>query len=204
MDPKTVNTDIQERALPLDVAIDEDGGRTMSGYAVRWNELTDIGNYMERFAPGSWDDSITQNRVKVIFNHGRSSSQGDKPIASLSHLSDDGTGAKYDAELLAAPYVDELMPGLRAGLYGSSFRFRALDQEINRRPSKSADNPEGKPEVTIKRAAILELGPTTFPAYAGSTASVRSQDVTPQPKQETAKANRPAVTHYSAKAWYLR
>lgn len=169
------NVDVQDRALALVKAPAE--GRTLSGYAIKWDSFTNIGGvFMERFAPGAWGDSAP----KVIHEHGMDPSFGLKPIAVLRSLADDGSGMAYEAELLDAPYVEPLLPGLRAGLFGASFRFRALDQTINRRPGKSDHNPEGLPEITVVRAQVTEISTTTFPAYADSTASVRSTDITPQ------------------------
>ncbi|MDP2712102.1 MAG: phage major capsid protein [Solirubrobacteraceae bacterium] len=185
----TIDDRVRERALVLDVASPADG-RTLSGYAVRWNEWTQIGGeYLERFAPGSFDDSITAGRVKVVYDHGRDASVGMKPIAALRSLTDDGRGAFYEAELLDAPYALDLLPALRAGQLGSSFRFRVPKggATISRRPGRSEHNPDGLPEVTVTRADVLEIGPTTFPAYAGSTASVRCAD-------ETTAAREPAST----------
>ncbi|MGI8482778.1 MAG: HK97 family phage prohead protease, partial [Thermomicrobiales bacterium] len=190
---------IQDRAVVTVQAPAE--GRTLSGHAVKWNEWTNIGGvWMERFAPGSWGASTP----KVIHEHGMDPSFGTKPIASLRSLHDDGVGAAYEAELLDVGYVEPLQAGLRAGLYGASFRFRAIEQQVNRKPGKSAHNPDGLPEITVTDANVIEISTTTFPQYAGSTASVRSQDVTPElPKATPAKANRPAVTQYANRKWYL-
>lgn len=192
LDLLDINPGLQTRALPALPATAD--GNTLSGYAIRWNEWTPIagGAYLERFAAGSWDDAIASGNVKVMAEHGMDPTIGLKPIASLRSLTDDGTGAAYEAELLTdAPYVDTLRPGLRAGLYGSSFRFNVPEggQTINRRPGKSTHNPGGVPEVTITRANIVELGPTSLPAYAGSTASLRSIDATPP--EATAPAPQP-------------
>ncbi len=190
-DALDINAGLQTRTVGVPVKAPAEG-RTLHGYAVRWNAWTSIagGAFLERFAPGSWDDSIrAATDIKVLAEHGMDPTIGLKPIATLRSLTDDGTGAAYEAELLDAPYVDELLPGLRAGLYGSSFRFTVPEggQTINRRPGKSTHNPAGVPEVTVTRANVVELGPTSIPAYAGSTASLRSIDATPP-----AEPSRPA------------
>src|SRR5262249_15218644 len=77
-------------------------------------------------------------------------------------------------ELLDAPYVKDIAPGLRAKLYGASFRFRVLRDQFVHNPKPSAHNPDGIPERTIQEASVSEFGPVTFPAYAGATAGVRS------------------------------
>jgi hypothetical protein len=71
-------------------------------------------------------------------------------------------------------YKGDLVPGLRAGVYGASFRFTVTNDHRNVRPRRSAYNPEGLVERTILAADVLEMGPVTWAAYAGATAGIRS------------------------------
>src|SRR5205823_2500044 len=68
----------------------------------------------------------------------------------------------------------ELIPGLDAGLYGASFRFKVMREEVVDEPGPSDANPHGLKERTVKEAKVMEFGPVTFPAYTGATAGVRS------------------------------
>jgi phage head maturation protease len=92
----------------------------------------------------------------------------------IEDLSEDETGARYTVPLFDTSYNRDLVPGLRAGAYGASFRFRVTREAFNRTPEPSAYNPDGLPERTIQEASVSEFGPVTFPAYAGATAGVRS------------------------------
>ena len=197
-----INDGVQERALPLEPAGD---GKTLSGYFATWHERATVdGKFIEQFAPGSMDAAIASGRMKVLYDHGQDAQIGRKPIGSIRSVQDDGTGAKYEVELLDAPYVEALMPGLRAGLYGASFRFRAQEQKVNRRPGKSAHNPAGLPEVTVTRADVVEFGPTPMPVYAGATASVRSIDVTPKPQTEAVPPRKTHQPTYTTREWFLK
>ena len=76
--------------------------------------------------------------------------------------------------LFDSGYNAELLPGLRAGAYGMSFRFKVTREEFDTSAAKSEYNPAGLPERTIREARVFELGPVSFPAYQGAVAGVRS------------------------------
>lgn len=157
-----------------------DGGMpTMTGHFAVFNEWTEIssmfeGNFMERIAPRAFAKTFREQTPKVLFQHGQDPQVGDKPLGSVVALREDGDGAAYEVQLLDTAYNRDLLPGLEAGLYGASFRFRVMREEILDEPGPSAWNPRGLPERTIKEAQVMEFGPVTFPAYASATAGVRS------------------------------
>lgn len=164
-------------------AADEASMPTMVGHFARFNEWTRIestfeGTFMERIAPGAFSRTIKNNldRVRVLFQHGRDPQIGDKPLGPIEAIREDDDGAWYEVPLLDTSYNRDLLPGLRAGLYGASFRFSIPDgkDDWNMKPAKSPHNPDGLPERTIREARLMEFGPVTFPAYAGATAGVRS------------------------------
>jgi hypothetical protein len=160
----------------------EDGGPTMIGHFAVFNEWTEIhsifeGDFLERFVPGAFKKTIRENRdgMRVLFQHGFDYSVGDKPLGPIEDLREDAQGAYYEVPLLDASYVrDEILPGLEAGLYGASMRFRVMREEFVEEPGSSDHNPGGLPERTVKEAQVREFGPVTFPAYAGASAGVRS------------------------------
>lgn len=163
-------------------ASDTEQPPTMFGHFTVFNEWTTVdsvweGNFMERIAPGSFSKTIEQNRsdIKVLFQHGEDPQVGDKPLGAIAELREDDTGPYYEVPLLNAPYVrEDILPGLEAGLYGASFRFRVVRDEMVDKPKRSDHNPDGLPERTIKEVKLYEFGPVTFPAYASATAGVRS------------------------------
>ncbi len=155
---------------------------TLYGHFTRFNEWTEIdsvweGNFMERIAPGAFSKTIADNRsdIKVLFQHGQDPQIGDKPLGPITELREDDEGPYYEVPLLDAPYVrNDILPGLQAGLYGASFRFKVMREEFNDKAKASTLNPDAIPERTIKEARLFEFGPVTFPAYASATAGVRS------------------------------
>lgn len=160
----------------------EDSQPVMTGHFARFDEWTEInsvfeGRFLERFMPGAFKKTISESRdsMRVLFQHGYDPSVGDKPLGPIRELREDDEGAYYEVPLLDAAYVrNDVLPGLEAGLYGASFRFRVIREEWDQEPEASDRNPDGLPERTVKEAEVREFGPVTFPAYAGATAGIRS------------------------------
>lgn len=157
-------------------------GSTLYGHFTpfdRWAEIDSFfeGNFMERTVKGAFKRTIAEQRdsMKVLFQHGRDPQIDKKPIGTIDVLREEAAGPYYEVSLLDAPYVrDTLLPGLRAKVYGASYKFRVMREEINEDPGISAHNPKGIPERTIKEAQVYEFGPVTFPAFPEASAGVRS------------------------------
>ena len=49
----------------------------------------------------------------------------------------------YEVPLFDTQYVAELLPGLRAGAYGASFRFKVEREDLDQNPKRSTYNPNG-------------------------------------------------------------
>jgi HK97 family phage prohead protease len=133
------------------------------------------GTFMERTSPGAFAKTIKESRsTQVLFDHGHDPQIGAKvlgPVESLSEEKDSPVGV---VPLLDTSYNRDLLPGIRAGLYGSSFRMRVIKDEWNDEPGRSAWNEDGIPERTIKEVRMFEFGPTPFPANPEATTGVRS------------------------------
>lgn len=157
----------------------------MSGHVITWGDWYEInsvfeGRFLERIARGATKKTISENRaaIKVLFDHGHDPSMGNKILGTLDDLSEDDIGLRYGLPLFDTSYNRDLLPGLRAGAYGSSHRFRTIKDTWEDHPERSADNPEGIPERTITELGLFELGAVTFPANQKSTAGVRSISLT--------------------------
>lgn len=160
-----------------------DDGRigTLSGHFSvfdAWYEVDSVfeGHFMERVAPGAFTDTFARDRdrMRVTFNHGTDPQLGDKVLGPIETLEEDRKGARYVVPLLDTSYNRDLLPGLKAGVYGSSFRFNVEEEVFDRAPDPSKHNPAGIPERTITRARVHEFGPVTFPASPSATAGARS------------------------------
>jgi HK97 family phage prohead protease len=166
--------------LELRYAEDE-GMPTLAGHFAVFDQWTEIsstfeGTFLERLAPGAFKKTFAENRSKmrVLFQHGRDPQIGEKILGAISELREDDRGAYYEVPLFDTSYNRELLPALRSNAYGSSFRFKVMQEQIDERPERSEHNPDALTERTIVEAKVFEFGPVTFPAYEGTTTGLRS------------------------------
>jgi phage head maturation protease len=152
----------------------------LEGTFARFNEWTEIsdsnGRYLERISPGAFRKTIneTGSRTPVLLDHGKSTVLGSLPLGRLQAVNETADGVNYTVRL--NPGLPELLlAGLRDGQFGSSFRAQAIKSSVNRRPARSATNPDRLPEVTRTELRLLDVGPTSMPAYGATTAKVRSR-----------------------------
>jgi len=135
------------------------------------------GTFLERTVTGAFTKTMAERRAQIVtaFNHGSDPQIGDKSLGPLDDLREDATGGYYDISLLDTSYNRDLLPALKRGLYGASFRFQTIRDEWNDEPERSDHNPDGIPERTILEARLYELGPVTYPASPAATAGMRGQ-----------------------------
>lgn len=153
------------------------------GYCARFNEWREVdsrleGHYLEQIRPGAFAKAIAESahRMKVCFEHGKNPDFGYQALGDLTALREDLHGVYYEAQLLDADHTRRLVPGLRDGLYRSSFAFEVVADDLVTRPGVSAHNPRGLPELTVTEVRCSELGPCRHPAYAGTSAGIRLAD----------------------------
>ncbi len=158
-----------------------DGMPTLTGHFSVFNEWTEInsmweGNFLERISPGAFKKTMQENRdgMRVLFQHGKDPQIGEKVLGTIDALREDASGAFYEVPLFDTSYNRDLLPGLQAGVYGASFRFSVMREDVVTNPAVSDFNPQGLPERTIKEARVREFGPVTWGAYPTATAGIRS------------------------------
>lgn len=180
----TPNVDVVRQlstALEFRAETEGDSLGTMTGYFSvhnNWYEVNSLweGSFLERTAPGFAAETIAEDRdgMQVLFNHGFDPTIGDKVLGEIDLLEDRTKGPYYEVPLLDTSYNRDLLPALRKGLYGASFRMRVTGEEWDDEPKPSRQNPKGIPERTITRATVMEFGPVTFPANPKASAAMRS------------------------------
>jgi HK97 family phage prohead protease len=158
-----------------------DGLGLMTGYFSVFDQWYGVesrweGEFIERADPSAFTRTIAEERgqMRVLFDHGFDPTVGNKVLGPIRDLRPDAQGAWYEVPLFDTSYNRDLLPGLKAGVYGASMRMKVLADDWNDRPERSNYNPRGLPERTILEASVAEFGAVTFPASPGATAGVRS------------------------------
>lgn len=138
------------------------------------------GRFMERTQRGAFAKTIAESgmRTKVLFNHGMDFSIGDKLLGPIDQIAEERDSPMLLSSLFDTSYNRDLLPGLRAGVYGSSFMFRVVKDEWDHEPDVSEHNPEALPERTITEVRLFEAGPVTWPANPDATAGMRAMSGT--------------------------
>ena len=140
-----------------------------------WAEIDSVteGHFIERFKRGAYRKTFAEHPPKILFQHGKDPEIGEKVIASTDEVGEDDIGPFARGQILdGVPAL--VADGLRKGVYGASHRFSVVREEWEPKPKGGDHNPRKLPERTISEARLYELGPVTWPAYAGATAALRS------------------------------
>lgn len=170
-----------------------------------WYEINSLfeGQFLEQTVRGAFAKTMRESgaAVKVQFDHGHDTAVGSRVLAFPDELREDADSAVLEGDLFDTTYNHDLLPALKAGAYGSSFRFQVIKDEWNDEPGTSPANPKGLPERTIKEVRLYEAGPVVFPANPEATASARS--MTDQFWQRAAQRD-PQVEGLLARARELR
>lgn len=174
----------EDEGSTSDVVREDDGPGTIQGYAAVFHSETDPGTEyelwsdptmraVERVARGAFSRAIReQDDCRACFNHDSNLLLG-RTAAGTCRLTEDETGLRYDVDLPDTTLgrdVAELID--RGDVTGSSFGF-VVEQESWR----ESEEEDGKRVAvrTIESVRLLDVGPVTYPAYAGTSAG-RSQE----------------------------
>ncbi|MEU0667182.1 HK97 family phage prohead protease [Streptomyces lavendulocolor] len=171
---------------------DGDGdGRTLSGYAAVFGQDTEIdsweGHFVETIRKGAFRKTIRESTPVMQFDHGRHPLIGSLPIGSITDLREDDQGLYVEGRVsdnwLMQPVRDAIAEG---SVNGMSFRFEVVREEwrdVNGklvRPDEVLDllwmpGDRGPLRRELIELKCRELGPVVFPAYAGTSVSVRAR-----------------------------
>ena len=128
---------------------------------------------VERMMPTAFAQAVREDDVRGLFNHNPALVLGRTTSGTL-RLSIDSVGLRYEIDPPDTVTARDLIASLRRGdITGSSFGFIPRKTEI--RESKTGGKTT---EAVIERhdVALIDVGPVTFPAYAGASSGVRAAD----------------------------
>lgn len=174
---------IDSSAARVGVHTRADGTPIITGYgAVFWNGTAGTeyvlwddrwGRAVERILPGAFDGALSRpDDVRGLFNHDPNLVLG-RTVAQTMTLSRDAVGLKYDIVPGEASTAKDVMAYIQRGdVSGSSFSFNIPNGGERWTGTKDA---EGR-RIEVREILAVELwdvGPVTFPAYAGTSTGVR-------------------------------
>ncbi|WP_255951550.1 HK97 family phage prohead protease [Streptomyces odontomachi] len=185
-----------ERSAPFQLRAAEDGGegdgRTLSGYAAVFGQPTEIdsweGTFTETIRKGAFRKTIRESQPVMQFDHGRHPLIGSIPIGSIVDLREDDEGLYIEGRItdnwLMQPVRDAIA---EKSITGMSFRFEVVREQwtdVNGKVLKPEEIGEllwmpgdrGPLQRELIELKCRELGPVVFPAYAGTSVSVRARE----------------------------
>ena len=171
-----------------DIEVREAGdGMSFTGYAAVFNSPSEPLPFTETIAPGAFRRSLSsRNNVFMLLNHDPAVPLASTRSKTLS-LSEDGTGLRAEAKLPETTAGRDLAVLLRDGIVNSmSFGFSV--------PKGGDSWSQDGMTRTLNQVRLHEVSVVAFPAYAATSASVRSVDMLADKTGEDADALAAAIT----------
>lgn len=159
----------------------DDGNRTLSGYAVKWERKSSVlGMFLkfrEKVQKGAFLESLNNDDQRFLWSHDPSKVLGRTKNNTL-RLQEDDIGLRFELDLPNTTLGKDTYESIQRGdVDGVSFGFRSEDDEV--------DEPDDDmPLRTIKKAKLLEVSAVAFPAYPDSGVSARGYDPMKQHAEE--------------------
>lgn len=163
-------TGAERRYTPVPVELRASDGHTIGGYASVFNRLSEnLGGFVEQVSPAAFNKSRGDDWPGVVarFDHENAFLLGTSAARTL-RLSIDDTGLVYEVDPPKARQdIVELVE--RGDVRRSSFAFRV--------PPNGDDwalSDQGYPLRTLVSVQLVDVAPVVSPAYADTTAGLRS------------------------------
>jgi len=145
-----------------------DNENQIEGYAAVFNkDSVDFGGWIERIAPGAFDDVLNDDAV-AAFNHDMSLVFGRNKVNVT--LEQDGKGLRYVVSLPDTSLAKDIRTLIKEGIINqSSFAFTVRKQNWEHVEDKS------RPSVRtiLKVARLFDVSPVTYPAYPDTSVATR-------------------------------
>jgi HK97 family phage prohead protease len=160
--------------VPVAIELREDSGLSkIVGYSAVFGVDTEIqtffGSFKERIQKGAFRRAIREGQdVRALRNHDPDNLLG-RTTAKTLRLKEDDTGLWIEVDPPSTTVGTDTVESIRRGdLSGMSFAFIV-------RKEKWVNGEDGSPDVRIiQDVDLFDVGPVTYPAYAQTSADVRS------------------------------
>lgn len=157
----------------VEIRESEDGKRTITGYAVKWEMKSVTMGYFKRFKEqfkrGAFTESLTNDDQLALWSHDTSKVLGRTKNGTL-RLFEDEIGLRFELDLPSSTLGKDAYETIKRGdVDGVSFGFQMQKQEWD-------ENDVDNITRSILKAKLLEISPVAFPAYPDSQVSARSHD----------------------------
>lgn len=165
--------EIRVLATDLEIRETDENKKMMSGYAVKWEQLSGklgwFRRFQEKFQKGAFAETLQSDNQKALWNHNMDIVLGNTKKGTL-RLKEDDIGLHFENDLPASMWGDCAHEAIKRGdIEGVSFGFRMLGEEWD----------ESDPDNmirTVTKAKLFEISPTPFPAYPQSEVQARTMD----------------------------
>lgn len=168
-------------------------GRTLKGYAAVFGQETEIdsweGHFIETIRKGAFRKSIRETTPVMQFDHGRHPLIGSIPIGRIEDLREDDDGLFAQARITDNWLMEPIRDAIdEQTVNGMSFRFEVVREQWRDKDGKTVRPEEvldllwmpgdrGPLQRELIELKVRELGPVVFPAYTGTSVSVRARSL---------------------------
>lgn len=159
---------------------DKPDENVIEGYAAVFNsDSEDLGGFIERIAPGAFDDVLNDDTYGLL-NHNIDKILG-RNKRNMT-LKQDSKGLKYRISLPDTATANEARTLIKSKIIDkSSFAFRVKEQKWE----YSEDRSKPHRRTILKVSQLIDVSPVAGPAYQDTSAAVRSmQKEKPEPETE--------------------
>jgi len=157
----------------IEIREDDNGNRTLIGYAVKWEKKSLVMGYYrkfrEQFKNGAFTETLQNDDQRFLWSHDTSKVLGRTKNNTL-RLSEDVVGLRFELDLPNTTLGNDTYVSIKRGdVDGVSFGFSMISEEIQ--------EPDDDLMLrTVTKAKLLEVSAVAFPAYPDSEVSARGYD----------------------------
>ncbi|MBR9698644.1 HK97 family phage prohead protease [Bacillus cereus] len=157
----------------IEIREDDNGNRTLIGYAVKWEKKSLVMGYYrkfrEQFKNGAFTETLRNDDQRFLWSHDTSKVLGRTKNNTL-RLSEDAIGLRFELDLPNTTLGNDTYVSIKRGdVDGVSFGFSMISEEIQ--------EPDDDLMLrTVTKAKLLEVSAVAFPAYPDSEVSARGYD----------------------------